>query len=69
MAATSIEQLTPRKLSKHFGGGSERWWTRYLPELHKLGRISKRGRLFFGDLSEVADWLAAGSAETANPDR
>lgn len=68
MAATSIEQLTPRKLSKHFGS-SERWWTRYLPELHKLGRIGKRGRLFFGDLSTVADWLATGSAETANPDR
>jgi hypothetical protein len=68
MEIRKIEQLTPGKLSKHFGGSS-RWWTGRIAEIYKLGRISKRGRLFFGDLSEVADWLAAGSAETANPDR
>lgn len=59
----SIEQLTPRKLSKQFGA-TERWWQRYLPELHRLGKVAKRGRLFFGDTSDVAAWLADGTGET-----
>jgi hypothetical protein len=68
MSTRRIEQLTPRKLSKHFGA-SERWWTKYQAHLYKLGRISKQGRLFFGDLSEIADWLAAGSGKTTELDR
>lgn len=65
MQTSPVEHLTPKKLAARYGA-TERWWQRYLPELHRLGRISKRGRLFFGQMSEVADWLAAGSAE---PDR
>lgn len=52
-----VEQLTPRKLSKQFGG-TPRWWTRRLPELQKIGKIGKRGRLFFGDPETIAEWLA-----------
>ncbi len=65
MQSTTIEQLTPKKLAARFGA-TERWWQTALPALYRLGRISKRGRLFFGQVSEVAAWLASGSAE---PDR
>jgi hypothetical protein len=58
MQSTTIEQLTPRKLSKQFGG-TERWWQRKLGgELQKIGKVGKRGRLFFGDLQTIAEWLA-----------
>lgn len=53
----SIEQLTPRKLSKQFGG-TPRWWQRSLKTLEKIGKVGKRGRLFFGDLQTIAEWLA-----------
>jgi hypothetical protein len=63
MRTSTVQQLTPRSLSEQFGG-SPRWWQRYLPQLHRLGKVGKRGRLFFGDLSEVAAWLAATGGET-----
>jgi hypothetical protein len=56
MQETTIQHLTPRKLSQRFGG-TERWWQRYLPELHKAGKIGKRGRLFFGELTVIEQWL------------
>ena len=52
-----IEQVTPRKLSKQFGGTC-RWWQRTLKTLEKIGKVGKRGRLFFGDLQTIAEWLA-----------
>lgn len=53
----SVEQLTPRALAQRFGS-SERWWTRRLPELYKLGKVGKRGRRYFGNIQTIADWLA-----------
>ena len=57
MQSSTIEQLTPSKLSNQFGG-TERWWQRQLPELQKMGKVGKRGRLFFGNLQAIAEWLA-----------
>ncbi len=55
MQETTLQQLKPRKLSQRFGG-TERWWQRHLPELHKAGKIGKRGRLFFGELKVIEQW-------------
>ena len=52
----NIENLTARRLSDMYGA-TERWWQRKLPELHKQGLVSKRGRLFFGRLGDIAAWL------------
>jgi hypothetical protein len=57
-ANDGIRQLTPRILSARFGA-TERWWQRYLPELCKQGKIGKRGRLFFGRLDVIAEWLVS----------
>jgi hypothetical protein len=51
-----IENLTPKRLSDVYGA-SERWWQRKLPELRDQGVVSKRGRLFFGRLDDIAAWL------------
>lgn len=51
-----IENLTPKRLSDVYGA-SARWWQRKLPELCDQGVVSKRGRLFFGRLDDVAAWL------------
>ena len=63
MQESTIQQLTPRKLSQRFGG-TERWWQRYLPVLYKTGKIGKRGRLFFGELRIIEQWLSC--TEEAN---
>jgi hypothetical protein len=57
MQSTNVEQITPRKLAKLYGG-TERWWQRTLPRLQAIGKVGKRGRLFFGNLQTIAEWLA-----------
>jgi hypothetical protein len=57
MQSTNVEQVTPHKLSKQFGS-TPRWWQRTLPRLHAIGKVGKRGRLFFGNLQTIAEWLA-----------
>ena len=62
----NIENLTPRRLSDVYGA-TERWWQRKLLELREQGIVSKRGRLFFGRLGDIAAWLhrPGNSATTA----
>lgn len=55
---STIRQLTPRILSEQFGA-TPRWFQRYLPEMCKLGIVSRKGRLFWGRLADVEAWLAS----------
>lgn len=56
-----IEHLYPAKLAGR-RGGTERWWQRKLREMYEAGLIAKKGRLFFGTMATVDEWLSESDA-------
>lgn len=55
---SEIENLTATKCHARFGGG-HRWWQTRLQMMHEAGTISKKGRKFFGRMTDVEEWLKA----------
>jgi hypothetical protein len=63
-----VQRITAALLNDRFGGPSERFYKARLPELLRLGLVAKHGKSFFGDVEEIAAWLA-GRAVKAKPPR
>lgn len=63
----SVRVITAAGLTDRFGG-SRRFWERRRPRMVRGRLLRKVGRVFFGDLDEIANALARGSFPDAAGD-